>query len=274
MSRKLYLYLIFTLFVFVSASAEGLEAMKGKIPGGYNFWFYSPVNDSIPEASETKPLVVFLHGRSLCGNDLNKVRRYGTISAIEKGREIDAYVIAPQNPGGSWQPEKIMDVVDYVCENYNVDENRIYALGMSLGGYGTLDFAATYPDRIAAAVGLCGGATVKDLSGLAKVPLWIVHGEADSKVPVGKSDAVVEAVWAAQGDDGEDRLVYDRIPGVNHSQLAKVLYNVETYEWLFSHSLLDTDRKLVEPAIIDNDFFARSYSGLNHSKGYKGSSSK
>ena len=56
-----------------------------------------------------------------------------------------------------------MEVVDWVTKNYKVDMNRFYVLGMSMGGYGTLDFVASYPDKVAAAMALCGGATVLDL---------------------------------------------------------------------------------------------------------------
>ena len=73
-----------------------------------------------------------------------------------------------------------MNILKWVEDWYNVDYDRIYVLGMSLGGYGAIDFAATYPEDIAAAMAFCGGGTVRDLSGLNGVPLWIVHGTADS----------------------------------------------------------------------------------------------
>ncbi len=76
-------------------------------------------------------------------------------------------------------------------EHYDVDTTRVYVIGMSLGGYGTLDFVGTYPQRVAAAMALCGGSTLKDMSGLADVPFWIQHGTADRAVPVSQSKAVV-----------------------------------------------------------------------------------
>lgn len=76
-------------------------------------------------------------------------------------------------------------------QNYEFDHTRVYVLGMSLGGYGTLDFAGTYPDKIAAAVALCGGSTLKDYRGLGELPLWIVHGTADRAVSVRESQKVV-----------------------------------------------------------------------------------
>lgn len=269
MLKKICFLVSLSLFAILSSYASGLETVIGKVTNGYNYWFYTPHDIS---AKEGKPLVIFLHGRSLCGTDLNKVRRYGTINAIEKGREIDAYVIAPQNPGESWKPEKIMNVVDYVCANHNVDTDRIYVLGMSLGGYGAIDLAASYPDRIAAAIGMCGGATVKNLSGLARTPLWIIHGTGDASVPVSASDKVVAAVKEAQ-KDGVNRLHYDRISGMNHSQPARVFYKPEVYDWLFSHSLKHEGRPINPTVKVDSEFLNTAYKNLDHSKGYKAKSS-
>lgn len=256
---------VLSSFAFSAAAAPKITSNYNKVNDGYNFWLAEPEG----MVTEKKPVVIFLHGASLCGNDLNKVRRYGTLAAVEKGRKIDAYVIAPQNPGGSWKPGKIMNILKWVEKNYNVDENRIYVLGMSLGGYGTIDFAATYPDKVAAAMAFCGGGTVKDLSGLGELPLWIVHGTADRAVNVSQSDRVVSAVKSS-GD--HSRLYYDRVPGMNHSQPARLLYLEETYEWLFSHSLTDKNRPAARKFSISSELMRGAYAGLNHRAGYHGSS--
>ena len=265
MYKKFFLILSLILFAFSTSFAEGLETVKGKIPDGYNFWLYTPPADILEDPDAPQPLIIFLHGKSLSGHDLDKVKKYGTISAIERGRQFPAYVIAPQLPSGSWKPAKIMEVVDYMCENYNIDENRITVLGMCLGGYGALDFAGTYPDRIAAVLSVSGGSTLKNLSPLASLPLWLIHGTADNSVPVAKSDRVAEAVKQAQ-EDGIDRLAYHRLPGVNHSRTVRVFYHPETYEWLLSHSLQDLDRDITEPVEVDNEYLESAYKGLQFSK--------
>ncbi len=256
--RLSILILLFTLFASTLSAAK-ISSHRGKVKDGYNFWLVEP-DDSM----EAKPVFIFLHGASLCGNNLNKVRRYGTLDAVEKGRNLDAYVIAPQNPGGSWNPAKIMNILKWVEDWYNVDYDRIYVLGMSLGGYGAIDFAATYPDDIAAAMALCGGGTVRDLSTLNDVPLWIVHGTADRAVSVQQSDKVVQAMKKADGST--PRLIYDRIPGMNHSQPARLFYLQETYDWLLSHSLKDSNRPTSKKFQITNDLMRKAYSGLSSGK--------
>ena len=169
--------LLITLIISIAGlSAQVLKAHTKTVEGSYNFWTYTP--DGYDTCSTPKPLIVFLHGRSLCGNDLKRVRRYGPLNAIERGLMLDAVVLAPQNPGGAWKPSKVMKLVEWTTENLNIDTNRIYVIGMSLGGYGTIDFAGSYPHRIAAAMALCGGGTLKDFCGLNEMPLWILHGTA------------------------------------------------------------------------------------------------
>ena len=82
----------------------------------------------------------------------------------------NAGTLEPWNPVGTWNPKKIMDMLDWVKANYPCDTTRVYVLGMSLGGYGTMDVCGTYPDRIAAGMALCGGTSLKDVSGLGKLP--------------------------------------------------------------------------------------------------------
>lgn len=233
--------ILFTIFLAFSAlhmsAYDFLRPVKDSIPNGYNFWVYTPIDYFYSQ--EQTPVIIFLHGASLCGRNLDRVRRYGPLDAIVKGREIEALTIVPQNPGGAWNPKKIMDVLDWVKRNYACDTTRVYVLGMSLGGYGTMDVCATYPDRIAAGMAFCGGSSLKDVSGLGKLPFWIIHGTADRAVPIKQSKIVVEKLKESGNDT---RLLYDWWQGANHGAPARLFYLRKTYEWLFSHSLLDKDR--------------------------------
>lgn len=232
--------------------------MRNVVDGGYNFWLYAP-NEYVNE-NRRVPVIIFLHGASLCGNNLQRVRRYGLLHAISKGRYYPCMVIAPQNPGGSWKPEKIARVLDWVIEHHDVDTTRIYVIGMSLGGYGTLDFAGTYPDRVAAAMALCGGSTLKDFSGLGQIPLWILHGTADRAVPISQSKKVVEAIK----ESGHDKLLrYDWIPGASHGDLARLLYLKQTYDWLFFHTTLDNPREVERDISISKADLKNAYTNLD-----------
>ncbi len=255
--KKTLIIISLLLFALYSNAFAQLIACRDSIKQGYNFWLYLPENYNAPDVK--KPVVMFLHGKSLCGNNLNKVRNYGCIDALTKGRTIDAIVVAPQTQG-AWKPEKVMDVFDWVKDHYPVDTNRYYVLGMSLGGYGTLDVAANYPDRIAAAMAMCGGASVKELCGLNELPLWIIHGTADQAVPVRCSERVVKSMIQC-GDTS--KLIFDKMRGVNHSQLARIFYLDQTYDWLFAHSLADSARLVNKDYSISTKTMKDAYSNLD-----------
>ena len=258
---KFVWYILLFLWALTFQCSAKLVAVKDSVPGTYNFWLYSPkqISDSDTIA---KPLVIFLHGRSLCGSNMNRVLRYGSVDAIIGGRHLDGYLIAPQSPGQSWNPGKIMKIVDWVIAKNKVDTTRIYVLGMSMGGYGTLDLVATYPNRIAAAMALCGGLTVRKPSNLNKVPLWIIHGTADRAVSVNESRKVVNAM---KKSGNTDLLRYDEWKGASHGRPARIFYLNKTYEWLFKHSLTDTPRVVNKEINITPADLRHAYGdGFNH----------
>lgn len=237
-----------------TAQYDYLIANRKVIPGGYDFWVYTP--EDYYYTQESTPCIIFLHGASLCGRDLNRSRRYGPLDAIVKGREIPALVIVPQNPGGAWNPKKVNDVLEWTKEHYPIDTTRVYVLGMSLGGYGTMDFAGTYPEKIAAAMALCGGCSLKDQHRLGEVPLWILHGTADRAVPISQSKVVVNQLIATGNDT---RLRYDWLYGASHGALARIFYMRKTYDWLFLHSLKDPERHIERTTTITNQDLSGAY---------------
>ena len=103
-------------------SDSEIKTYKGVISGGYDFSVSTPTTKSDTVA---KPMVVFLHGASLCGTNIERVRRYGVLNAVDRGMRIPAIVVAPQNPGGAWRPSKVNDVMMWVERNYSVDTSRV-----------------------------------------------------------------------------------------------------------------------------------------------------
>lgn len=232
---------------------------KGAVEGGYNFWVYMPKEYETDQ--HALPLIVFLHGASLCGKNLDKVRRYGVLDAIDRGLIMPMFVLAPQNPGGAWNPKKLSDLIDWMKENYAIDSTRVFFLGMSLGGYGTLDFVGTYPKKVAAAMALCGGTTLKDISGLGRTPLWIMHGTADRAVNIRESKKIVDNLTA----EGNDKLLrYDWLEGASHGTLARLFYLQKTYDWLLSHSLGDNPRTVDKDFDIEWDDIKSTYQQLKN----------
>ena len=259
-AMKKLLFLIL-LSLPIALFCQTLASFRNIVPNGYNFWIYTPGDYDSTRAE--KPLILFLHGASLSGSDLSRVRKYGPLTAISYGHDIDAVILAPQSPGGSWKPDNVENILNWTLAHYAVDTNRIYVIGMSMGGYGTINYTGTYPDRVAAAMALCGGGNLKGYCNLNKFPLWIMHGTADRAVGVGESQKVVNAMKAC-GDT--PLLRFTKLPGQSHAALAKIFYLEETYEWLFAHRLNDSVRNVNTDIDITPKTMEKAYQNIDRNK--------
>ncbi|WP_288983780.1 prolyl oligopeptidase family serine peptidase [uncultured Flavobacterium sp.] len=219
--KSLYAFLLFSCIHSVSAQ---LKTITDKTT--YPFWINVPEKES----TEKQPILIFLHGKSLSGTDLNRVRRYGVLRAMDKGRKIPAIVVAPQLAKGGWNPDKVLEVLEYVQKNYNTDSTRVYVCGMSLGGYGTLHFAGKHANKITAAVAICGGGKISDGCNLATIPLWIQHGDKDYIVPMSESEKIVNAIRKC---NEKAKLIFTIIKGGNHGNVENIFHQDAMYNWLF-----------------------------------------
>lgn len=221
-------YFLFSLFILGSIPTvqAQLQAITDKTD--YPFWINLPTQEVLDNKA---PIILFLHGRSLSGTNLNRVKRYGVIRAIESGKEIPAIVVAPQVSSGPWNPDKLLKLLEYVQSNYNTDLSRVYVCGMSLGGYGTFDFAGKYPDKITAAVAICGGGNTKDACNLATLPLWVIHGNKDHIVPISASKKMVKAIQTCKPDAN---LTFTIVKGGNHGSVEHFFREDKIYNWMLS----------------------------------------
>lgn len=194
----------------------------------YQFWLNEP-----KQVIDKMPLIVFLHGRSLSGTNIEKVKRYGALKGVEKGLDIPAYLVAPQLPSGPWNPERVDEIVNYMVKTYNIDEDRIYVTGMSLGSYGTMKYVGAYPNKVAAAVSICGGGDVNDACNLAQVPIKVIHGDKDFIVPLSESQKIVNAVKKCNKNAP---IEFQVIKGANHGSVEDFYRHQELYNWLLQHS--------------------------------------
>lgn len=193
----------------------------------YPYYLYLP-HDSI--LKNNPPVMVFLHGKSLSGSNLESLKKYGVMSEIVKGRHFPAIVIAPQTNNG-WSPASIKEVLDQVRAKYPSDSTRLYVIGMSMGGYGTINFTGTYPNIVAGAVAMCGGGDTRLAEGLSTVPLWIRHGNKDYVVPVSESQKVVNAIKKYSTGN----LIFTIDKGLDHGDMERFFRGTEVYDWLFQH---------------------------------------
>ena len=202
---------------------------------------------------------MFLHGRSMSiGLD---GYRYGTIESIKKEFDIlkgqPALVVEPNAKGGEgWGSVKLHKVYEFLKAHYAFDHDKFYVIGMSMGGWGTLNYVNKYPDEVAACVGICGGCDAKSPCGLNKVPTWIIHAADDETTDVACSDRVVEAMKAC---GSTNLLKYSRLESGGHS-LINYFQIHSLYEWLFKHNR--TNRRFdTSIDFVNNHDYPRYWSG-------------
>ncbi|MBF4470422.1 prolyl oligopeptidase family serine peptidase [Flavobacterium sp. HJJ] len=226
--RSPILYCLLLILCTITSVQAQLKAITDQTD--YPFWINLPKQEILDNKA---PVILFLHGKSLSGTNLNRVKRYGVIRAIETGKEIPAIVIAPQVAHGAWDPDKLLKVLEYVQNNYNTDLSKVYVCGMSLGGYGTFDFAGRYPEKITAAVAICGGGNTKDACNLATIPLWVIHGNRDYIVPISQSKKMVKAIQTCNPDAN---LTFTIVKGGNHGSVEHFFREDKIYNWMLEKS--------------------------------------
>ena len=74
--------LIITMLLAASFVAKGqkLYDYSDVVSNGYDFLVYLP--ESYENSQEELPVILYLHGKSCTGTDINMVTKYGTITAL------------------------------------------------------------------------------------------------------------------------------------------------------------------------------------------------
>ncbi len=164
------------------------------------------------------PLLLYLHGGSLRGNDVERLRTLGLPHQLESEPDFPFVVVSPQcTEGEIWTDADAIDaLLDRVLHDCRVDPGRVCITGHSMGGRGALYFAYRLPARFAAVLALSPYAPIVAwMKPLAGTPLWLVHGAEDTVAPVAETRALAAAATAAGGHprlsilEGRDHFVLD-----------------------------------------------------------------
>jgi predicted peptidase len=196
------------------------------------------------------PLVLALHGAGERGDDNSAQLRNGVAELLgsdEAAARFPCFYVVPQcAKDDQWVkvhgerhvlPEKlskplsaVMELVDELLSHHPIDPQRIYLIGLSMGGFGVWDLLSRWPARFAAAVSICGGANENAVVAARAVPVWVFHGDRDQVVRVERSRRTVDVLRKA-GSTAH----YTEYPNVAHDSWVKAFAEPDLLPWLFSN---------------------------------------
>ncbi len=161
--------------------------------------------------SQKHPLIIFLHGIGERGNGTSQINsvannaipyycaRGASMKFTVAGQTSSFVVLSPQlsSQYGYWPTFYVREMIKYAKANLQIDPDRIYITGLSLGGGGTWrmitdseNWDYTFDAGIAAAAPVCGTQEENDANfcktiGDNHLPVWAFHAMDDGTVGVG-----------------------------------------------------------------------------------------
>jgi len=194
------------------------------------------------DASKKAPLLIYLHGIAWRGRNIKLVKRVGGWGLFANAEKHKLLLVMPQcdidveggaEGRGRWNADDLNLLVEYLKENYRIDENRIYLAGYSMGGFGTWACATAYPKTFAAIAPIAGGGDPRSAEAIRHLPIWVFHGQKDTRVPHKRSEDMVEALKSK----GAKQVKFTSYPDQGHNRvLGLAINNPELYKWFKSHS--------------------------------------
>ena len=201
---------------------------------------------------EKYPLVLTFHGSSSCGDDnISQLKeRRGPLEIMDytERKGVKAFILSPQCPGGqawvntpwygkshtmpknpAFAMKMTLALLDKLLKELPIDKNRIYVTGLSLGGFGTWDIIQRKPEMFAAAIPVCGGGDTAEAKKLAKLPIWIFHGDNDTIVYTKRS----RDMFAALKKEGA-KVQYTEYKNTGHDSYTETYKNDKVLDWFFS----------------------------------------
>ncbi|MDX9979966.1 MAG: PHB depolymerase family esterase [Lentisphaeria bacterium] len=244
--------ILVTLPSLLAISLTAEEAFEAKVHTSaegksLNYRIHLPAN---MDAAKRYPLVLFFHGAGERGTENTRQLIHGArdFLAFSAKTNTPAIIVAPQcPPNEQWvntpwsdlshtmppEPSEVMrltiGLLRECIQTLPVDSRRVYVTGLSIGGFGTWDIIQRHPEIFAAAMPICGGGDTALAPKLAKLPIWVFHGDNDTVVKTVRSRDMVAAIEKAGGKPR-----YTEYPGVGHNAWSPTYGNGEVLAWLFS----------------------------------------
>lgn len=194
------------------------------------------------------PMIFFLHGAGDEDFDSTYVLTMGLPAVLHLGEQPEDFpfvVVSPQAfPGSAWWTGDTLAILNAllgeVIETYQVDPDRVYLTGLSMGGYGSWFLATAYPERFAVMVSVSGSGYRTDyipdeetMCRLKDIPVWAIHGAQDVISAPEASKLFTSALQVTCGGE----VKWTQYEDVGHGGAYERAYrDPALYAWMLEHS--------------------------------------
>ena len=158
------------------------------------------------DSTQSYPLVLFVHDAGALSENPVTTLYQGT-GAVSFASPADqerhpAFVVAPQyaevlTSAESDQGVATFEMLDSLCREFNIDRDRMYNTGQSMGGMFALSTNIAHPDLFAASYLVACQWPVEEFYRFAQKPMWVVVAEGDPRAYPGMQEAM--QAWSAAG---------------------------------------------------------------------------
>ena len=123
-----------------------------------------------------------------------------------------------------------LELLQSALAEFKPDPGRIYAGGISMGGYGAWDIVSRMPETFSGIFAICGGADVKQAPKLRHLRVCDYHGALDTTVPTSRSRDMVRALKEA----GCRQILYRELPDTAHNAWDAAFADETALDFIFA----------------------------------------
>ncbi|MBO5624740.1 MAG: hypothetical protein J6M19_03945 [Bacteroidaceae bacterium] len=222
--------------VFVALKQEALGKFKQLMFNDEQTGKTMEYNLLVPEGAEAGqkfPLVLFMADASTAGKEVTAplTQGYGALefASDRDQKEHPSFVLVPQYTDWAVQDdwsttdevEMTIRLLEKVCKDYNVDTNRLYTTGQSMGGMMSFYFNITHPDLFAASLFVSSQWDTSKMQDFGKKKFFYIVAGGDEKASGGMHD--LAAVLKEQGIKVDSASWSAKLPSAEQEHLAKEL---------------------------------------------------
>lgn len=177
-------------FVGGKEGGSGMQTPVYRDTLGNPLGYYEYLPVEIDVNSGKSPLIFYWNGaNAIAGNgrdELTNLLTQGLPQYIDQGKHYPAIIISAMLP--NWKKNDVHPFVEFILKKYKglYDHQKIYMTGFSAGGGVTIEYAARFPEKLAAIVPIAPAVRKPKFDEpsdeMANVASWMIHNKGDKIV--------------------------------------------------------------------------------------------